>query len=140
MGNHMKKTFAAMLLMMSVFAAAFVMGQAGPAATLLTDARAKKAAGDLQGAMLNLERIVLEFSADRSATANALLEMGAITEQLGQTNRARTFYERVRTDYKDLTEEVRTAEARLAGPAPAGARPGVNALNNGPLTKVTVKT
>ncbi|HEX4996631.1 MAG TPA: hypothetical protein VFY29_00290 [Terriglobia bacterium] len=134
----MKKAWVWLFALIVLFAAAFVAGQTSPGA-LLEQARTMKAAGDLQGAMLNLERIVAEFSGDRNVSANALLELGGITEQLGQVNRARGFYERVRSQYQDQTAEVRIAESRLAGPRGDG-RGSAASKNEGPESRVTIKT
>ncbi|HEX4999418.1 MAG TPA: tetratricopeptide repeat protein [Terriglobia bacterium] len=113
--------------------------QAGTA--LLEQGRAKKTAGDLQGALDTFERVAAEFStSDRKAAANALLELGSIFETLGQSSRARGYFDRVRNDFKDQTEAVAAAGNRPSvRPADAGnaASPG-----GGPSipSKVTFRT
>jgi tetratricopeptide (TPR) repeat protein len=132
---------------MSLFLAVFVAAQQTGKA-LLEQGRTKKTAGDLQGAMEAFEKVIADSAAtDRNATANALLEMGGIADSLGQLNRARNFYERVRTEFKDQAAEAAVASDRLknqptsptssAVGATAGATPSRS--NEGPA-KVTIRT
>jgi Tol biopolymer transport system component len=106
--------------LISVFTAGLVIARQSGSA-LLEQGRAKKTAGELQGAMEAFEKVIAEFAAsDRKAAANALLELGSIADSLGQVSRARGYYERVRNDFKDQTAEVETAGKRLNAPAPGG--------------------
>jgi Tol biopolymer transport system component len=125
-----------MVALIALFAAALVTAQQKSGTALLQETQARKAAGDLEGAMQGFERVVAEFGAtDRNAAAIALLELGAITEQLGQRMRARGYYERVRNDYKDQQAEVRKAEARLAEGAVANTK-----VEEQQPSKITLKT
>jgi Tol biopolymer transport system component len=128
-----------LIVLIAVFAAGFVLAQQTGNA-VLEQGRAKKTAGDLQGAMEAFEKVVAEFAAsERKAAANALLELGSIAESLGQLNRARGYYERVRTDFKDQTAEVATAGNRLNAPA-RGVNPAAPAGSRGAATRVTIRT
>jgi Tol biopolymer transport system component len=131
----MKKILVTMLVMISLSTGIYI-GAQNNAGALLQEARAMKAAGDLQGAMLGLERIVSEFAADRNAAANALLELGAITEQLGQNARARNFYERVKSQFQDQAAEVKIAETRLAPKTADATAPKAQ----GAESRITIKT
>src|SRR5690242_427091 len=94
-------------------AGAFIAAQQ-PGRPLLDQARAKKTAGDLQGATEGFEKVISDFaSSDRNSAAKALLELGEIFESLGQAGRARSSYERVRNEFKDQTAEASTATDRL---------------------------
>jgi Tol biopolymer transport system component len=124
---------------MSLFVAGFLFAQQSGKG-LLDQGRAKKTAGDLQAAMEAFEAVVANFGgADRNAAANALLELGAIADSLGQLNRARGYYDRVRNDFKDQTAEVEIAANRLrAQAAPRGA---TSAPGGAPSpSRVTIQT
>jgi Tol biopolymer transport system component len=126
----MRQTIVVVLTLISL-AVGFVSAGQNSGSALVEQARALKKAGDLQGAMLGLEKVVAEFAAsDRNAAANALLELGEITQTLGQASRARGFYDRVRNDFKDQAAEARKAESRIAEMTRVSAPP----------TKVTIKT
>ncbi|HEX4998201.1 MAG TPA: hypothetical protein VFY29_08250 [Terriglobia bacterium] len=127
------------LLVAGAFAAAQQTGRA-----VFDQGRARKTAGDLQGAMESFEQVVAEFAAsDRNSAARALLELGEIVDSLGQTGRARAYYDRVRNDFKDQTAEVNIAAERVtrietrSGTPVNGADP--NASPSGPF-KITIRT
>ena len=65
--------------------------------------------GDLPGAIERFERILAQFSDDRSASARALWHLGQCYEQLGDP-RARQMYERLLREYADdnLAARART--------------------------------
>jgi Tol biopolymer transport system component len=111
--------------------------------TQLDQARARKAAGDLQGATEGFEKVVADFAAsDRNAAARALVELGEIFDTLGQDGRARGFYERVRNDFRDQAAEAKIATDRLAQTATrimqAANSPGAGA--NRVPSKITIRT
>ena len=109
----MLKNLTALFARIAVFAAGFVFAQQPAGKAALEEARTRKTAGDLQGALELLEGIVANTASDRNAVANALLEMGAIAETLSQSNKARNLYERVRTDFKDQTAEAAANNDRM---------------------------
>jgi Tol biopolymer transport system component len=73
----------------------------------------ERADGDLRGAIELYERIVQEFSADRTLAATALVQMGECYEKLGSTEAERA-YRRVLQDFADQAELVQQARTRLA--------------------------
>jgi Tol biopolymer transport system component len=73
----------------------------------------EQAEGDLQGAIALYERIVRDFSGDRTLSANALVQIGQCYERLGSQEAERA-YQRVVQDYPEQTEIVTRARARLA--------------------------
>ena len=73
----------------------------------------EQAEGDLRGAITLYERIVRDFSGNRTLSANALVQMGQCYERLGSQEAERA-YQRVVRDYPDQTEIVTLARARLA--------------------------
>ena len=108
------RTFLALVVVWSLAVAVFVAAPQNPGKTLLDQARAKKTAGDLQGAAEDFEKVIAQFSSsDLNSTANALLELGSFAELLGQSARARSYYERVRNEFSDQRSEVGTALSRL---------------------------
>jgi hypothetical protein len=112
--------FFVLFATVALFTTEFIVAQQPSGKVLLEQAKAKKTAGDLQSAVELLEAAVAASAADRNSAANALLEMGAIADTLGQAAKARNLYERVRSEFKDQQAEVAIATTRLAGPA-AGA-------------------
>src|SRR5688572_24996495 len=111
-----------MLLMMTAALSAAV--QSGN--DLYQQGLARETAGDIKGAIQVFERIVRDFSSNRTLTARALLQLGRWSELLGQVQ-ARKYYERVVREFagaKDQTDLVAQATARLADliPKPTPAR------------------
>ncbi|HEX4997355.1 MAG TPA: tetratricopeptide repeat protein, partial [Terriglobia bacterium] len=137
------KSILAILALMTVFVAAFTAAPQNPGAALLEQARAKKAAGDLQGAAEGFEKLLTDFAAERKPAANALLELGAIAESLDQKTRARNYYERLRREYSDQGAEVTAATNRLAElegrSAPGNAAAGVGGGATG-VGRIVIKT
>jgi Tol biopolymer transport system component len=140
----MRIKIATYVALVALFTATFLTAQQPNARALFDQARAKKAAGDLQGATEGFEKVISDFaSSDRNSVAKALLELGDIFESLGQAGRARSSYERVRNEFKDQTAEANTATDRLTqlanrlGPTAPGGQP--NAPGAGP-SKITIKT
>src|SRR5262245_44975037 len=88
---------------------------------------ARETAGDLKGAVQIFERIVRDFSSNRTLAARALVRLGEWSSLLGQ-DQARTYYERVIRDFADQKEAATEARARLdalpkaAAPAASPAR------------------
>jgi hypothetical protein len=81
---------------------------------------ARETAGDLKGAVQIFERIVRDFSSNRTLTARALVRLGEWSNLLGQ-DQARTYYERVIREFADQKESATEARARLdALPKKAG--------------------
>jgi Tol biopolymer transport system component len=108
------KTITLMVAAISLItlSAAPLLGQSGH--DLFQQALVKERAdGDLRGAISLYERIVGEFSADRTLAATALLQMGECYEKLGSTE-AEKAYRRVLQDFADQGELVRHARTRLA--------------------------
>lgn len=127
---------AALLALIGVFAAAFLAAQQ-PSANLLEEARARRAAGDLQKAVELLESVISNAASDRKTVAGALLEMAGVAESLGQAARARGLYERVRSEFKDQAAEAGIAANRLSAPAGPASAGGTSA---GGASKVVIKT
>ena len=73
----------------------------------------ERADGDLRGAIAIYERIVREFTADRSLAAKALVQMGRCHEKLGNEDAQRA-YRRVVQEYADQTDMAAEARSRLA--------------------------
>src|SRR4030095_3501417 len=73
---------------------------------------ARETAGDLKGAVQIFERIVRDFSPNRTLTARALVRLGEWSNLLGQ-DQARTYYERVIREFADQKEAATEARARL---------------------------
>jgi Tol biopolymer transport system component len=108
------RTFSTLIVVWSLIVTAFVAAPQNPGKTLLEQARAKKTAGDLQGAAEDFEKVVAQYSSsDHNSTANALLELGSFAEMLGQSSRARTYYDRVRNEFSDQRTEVGISLNRL---------------------------
>ncbi|HEX5000724.1 MAG TPA: hypothetical protein VFY29_21045 [Terriglobia bacterium] len=126
----MRIKLAALFTLFVLLTTSFIVAQQPLGKDLLDRARAKKSAGDLQSAMESLEAILSNAGTDRNTMANALLEMGAIADSLGQASKARGFYERVRSEFKDQQAEAATATTRLAA--------GVNS-SEGP-SRITIHT
>jgi Tol biopolymer transport system component len=89
---------------------------------------ARETAGDIKGAIQIFERIVRDFSSNRTLTAKALLQLGRWSDLLGE-DQGRKYYERLIREFSDqpeYAEVVSQAKARLA-PSPttaaAAARP-----------------
>jgi hypothetical protein len=129
----------AILAFVTVFAAAFTAASQNSGAALLEQARAKKTAGDLQGAAEGFEKVLTDFAADRSASANALLELGAISESLDQRTRARSYYERLRKEYADQRAEVTTAANRIAE-LDKRSNPAAGAVGGANASRIVIKT
>ena len=81
---------------------------------------ARETAGDLQSAIQIFERIVRDFSADRSLTAKALVQLGRWSDLLGP-DQSRKYYERVIREFADQKEAADDARTRLDALARAGA-------------------
>ena len=80
----MRQTIVVVLTLISL-AVGFVSAGQNSGSALVEQARALKKTGDLQGAMLAVEKVVAEFAAsDRNEAANALLELGEFPQTLGQ--------------------------------------------------------
>ena len=73
---------------------------------------ARETAGDIKGAVQIFERIVRDFSSNRTLTARALVQLGKWSDLLGQ-EQARKHYERVIRDFTDQKEAVAEARSRL---------------------------
>ena len=88
---------------------------------------ARETAGDIKGAIQIFERIVRDFSSNRTLAARALVRLGEWSSLLGQ-DQARTYYERVIREFADQKEAATEARARLealpktASPAASPAR------------------
>ena len=77
---------------------------------------ARETAGDIKGAIQVFERIIRDFSSNRTLTARALLQLGRWSELLGQ-DQARAYYERLTREFADQPEQaelVAQAKTRLA--------------------------
>ena len=102
----------AIALSLALLAAGPLMAQTGH--DLFQQALVKERAdGDLRGAIAIYERIVREFTADRTLAAKALVQLGQCYETLGSTEAERA-YRRVVQDFADQSELVARAQARLA--------------------------
>jgi Tol biopolymer transport system component len=127
-------------VLISLFLTGFVLAQQ-PGTALLEQGRAKKAAGDFQGAMEAFEKVIAESGAtDRKAAANALLELGGMFESLGQVSRARGYFDRVRNDFKDQTAEVAAAGNRPNVQPPGGGNAAAESSVPAVPSKVTIRT
>jgi tetratricopeptide (TPR) repeat protein len=73
---------------------------------------ARETAGDLKGAVQIFERIVRDFSSNRTLAARALVRLGEWSSLLGQ-DQARTYYERVIREFADQKEAATEARTRL---------------------------
>jgi hypothetical protein len=73
---------------------------------------ARETAGDIKGAVQIFERIVRDFSSNRTLTAKALVQLGRWSDLLGQ-DQARKHYERVIREFADQKEAAAEAKARL---------------------------
>jgi hypothetical protein len=73
---------------------------------------ARETAGDINGAIQIFERIVREFSSNRTLTAKALVQLGRWADLLGQ-DQARKHYERVIREFSDQKESAAEARTRL---------------------------
>ena len=88
---------------------------------------ARETAGDLKGAVQIFERIVRDFSSNRTLTARTLLQLGRWSDLLGE-DQARRHYERVIREFADQKEAAAEARVRLdvlarvaaPGASPAG--------------------
>jgi Tol biopolymer transport system component len=78
----------------------------------------ERAKGDLAGAMQIYQRIVSEFSAEKTVAANALFRLGSCQERIGQAQ-ARASYERLVREYPDQTALADNARTRLSALAAA---------------------
>jgi Tfp pilus assembly protein PilN len=76
----------------------------------------EQADGDLRGALVIYQRIVRDFTADRTLTAKSLVQMGRCYDRLGQAeaSEARKAYERVVREFADQKDAVEQARALLA--------------------------
>lgn len=101
---------AAISIMLLLSGSAMTAGQSGN--DLYQQGLARETAGDIKSAIQIFERIVREFSADRTLTARALLQLGKWTELLGQ-DQARKYYERVISEFTDQKGATADARARL---------------------------
>jgi Tol biopolymer transport system component len=114
-----KVTLAARTFTLAVAAVSIVTLAAAPALAqsghdLFQQALVKERAdGDLRGAIGLYERIVREFSTDRSLSARALVQMGQCYEKLGSTE-AESAYRRVVREFGDQQAPVAEARTRLA--------------------------
>lgn len=88
----------------------------------------ERADGELRQAIALYERIVREFSADRTLAAGALVRMGQCYEKLGSTEAERA-YQRVVSQFADQTDLVAQARARLAALSAA------TTVARGPVTR-----
>src|SRR5688572_30977923 len=70
---------------------------------------ARETAGDIKGAIQIFERIVRDFSSNRTLAARALVQLGRWSDLLGQEE-ARKYYERVTREFADQKDAA--AEAR----------------------------
>jgi hypothetical protein len=73
---------------------------------------ARETAGDLKGAMQIFERIVRDFSSNRTLTARALVQLGRWSDLLGE-DQARKHYERVIREFADQKDAAAEARSRL---------------------------
>ena len=119
-----------MLLMMTAALSAGV--QSGN--DLYQQGLARETAGDIKGAIQVFERIVRDFSSNRTLTARALLQLGRWSELLGQVQ-ATKYYERLAREFADQpgnADLVAQARARLTAlmhiPTPARATMTVQPL------------
>src|SRR6476646_1228474 len=102
----------AMLILLSVAATAAMQN----GNDLYQQGLARETAGDIKGAIQIFERIVRDFSSNRTLTARALLQLGRWSDLVEQ-DQARKYYERVVrefSDQPDQTDLVVQAKARLA--------------------------
>lgn len=139
----MRNKYLGIFALIALLVAAVAAGQQSGKG-LLEQGRARKTAGDLQGAVEAFEKVLADFGAsDRNSAANALLELGAVADSLGQLGRARSHYERVRNDFKDQTAEVDVASSRLKAQAAQqteAARPGGGSSPSPGASKVVIRT
>ena len=109
---------------------------------------ARETAGDIKGAIQVFERIVRDFSSNRTLTARALLQLGRWSELLGQ-DQARGYYERLIREFADQPEQidiVAQARSRFAALGKTSGAPMQEAmtlqplpdLNDGELQSVTM--
>src|SRR5688572_7765640 len=73
---------------------------------------ARETAGDIKGAIQIFERIVRDYSSNRTLTAKALVQLGRWSDLLGQ-DQARKYYERVTQEFAGQKEAAAEARARL---------------------------
>ena len=105
-----------MLMMTAALSAAVQSGN-----DLYQQGLARETAGDIKGAIQVFERIIRDFSSNRTLTARALLQLGRWSELLGQDH-APKYYERLIREFANQPEQaelVAQASARLAVLAPA---------------------
>lgn len=89
-----------------------------PAIDLQAAIRTQTVDGDLNAAIEQYKVIVSRYGkSNRSVTADALIRMAGCYEKLG-TAQAREIYQRVVSEFRDQTESVTTAQARLAALQP----------------------
>ena len=73
---------------------------------------ARETAGDIKGGIQIFERIVRDFSSNRTLAARALVQLGRWSDVLGQ-DQARKYYERVTREFADQKDAAAEARARL---------------------------
>jgi len=104
-------TTAVLALFLLLVAAAPAHSQTGQ--ELFQQALVKeRAGGDLRGAIELYERIVRDFTADRTLTASALVQLGQCYEKMGSTEAQRA-YQRVVSEFADQGDLAAQARTRL---------------------------
>jgi Tol biopolymer transport system component len=106
----MRKRILAIGMLLLLTAAATAAMQNGN--DLYQQGLARETAGDIRGAVQIFERIVRDFSSNRTLTAKALVQLGRWSDLLGQ-DQARKHYERVIREFSDQKEPAAEAQARL---------------------------
>jgi Tol biopolymer transport system component len=96
----------------------------------------ERSKGDLAGAIQIYQRIVNEFSAEKTVAANALFRLASCQERVGQAQ-ARASYERLVREYSDqtaLADNARTRLSVLAAAENAPRNPAITILTMEPRT------
>ena len=98
----------------------------------------RETAGNIKGAVQVFERIVRDFSSNRTLTAKALLQLGRWSELLGE-DQARKYYDRLVREFSNQTEHtevVAQAKIRLAVLQPPNSAPTNAAISVQALPEV----
>ena len=119
--------FASLVILAGVAAAGQTPGRRATAEALFREAlAAERAEGDLNRAIFTYERLIADFSGERTIAAQAMFQLAAAYEKLGDP-RSRLLLTRLTRDFGDVEPYAARARARLSAlqNAPAGPFPRV---------------
>jgi Tol biopolymer transport system component len=111
------QTLTIIVTLLLLTAVTLVLAQTGD--QLFGQARAAELAGDLPGAITLYERIVRDFPSNRPLVARALFQLGDCHEKLNQPAVSLEYFQRIVDQFKDQTDTLTRATARLSALRPA---------------------